>query len=198
MTDKTQALLPVTHELLPCPFCGGPAELRQDVNYQTGEPLNAAWFAICSPCDLIRDQAWSVPRDTAIEQWNTRAALTPSPCPGDGMREALENACDFIEGLIDAMDYVGTGSGAVAVLEEKDDRATLARLRAALTPSATMEGVMRAAALSSSEHRYDASALSGDAGEEIGRLASRILELAPSAGLFVGIDIKPAQGAGEP
>ncbi|GAO78686.1 Lar family restriction alleviation protein [Sphingopyxis sp. C-1] len=78
MTGKTQALLPVTPELLPCPFCGGPAELRQDVNYQTGEPLNAAWFAICSPCDLIRDQAWSVPRDTAIEQWNTRAALTPS------------------------------------------------------------------------------------------------------------------------
>ena len=34
---------------------------------------------------------------------------------------------------------------------------------AALTPSATMEGVMRAAAISSSEHRYDASALSGDA-----------------------------------
>jgi len=37
------------------------------------------------------------------------------------------------------------------------------RICAALTPSATMEGVMRAAAISSSEHRYDASALSGDA-----------------------------------
>lgn len=39
--------------------------------------------------------------------------------------------------------------------------------RADLTPSATMEGVMRAAAISSSEHRYDASALSGDAGETL-------------------------------
>lgn len=31
--------------------------------------------------------------------------------------------------------------------------------------------------------------------EEIGRLASRILELAPRAGLFVSIDIKPADGS---
>jgi len=59
--------------LLPCPFCGGEAELRQNCDYNTGEPLERGWFAICPPCDLIRDQAWAVARDEAIAAWNTRA-----------------------------------------------------------------------------------------------------------------------------
>lgn len=53
---------------------------------------------------------------------------------------------------------------------------------AALTPSATMEGVMRAAAISSSEHRYDPSALSGDAGEA----SLRDVEEAYREGYFAG------------
>ena len=55
--------------------------------------------------------------------------------PGAGMRETLSNACDFIEAMIDANDYVGTGSGAAGKLEEREDRESLAEFRAALTPS---------------------------------------------------------------
>lgn len=69
----------VTPELLPCPFCGGEAKLHQDVSYHTGKPLADEWFVICPPCDLIRDQAWAVPKDEAIAAWNTRAQETLSP-----------------------------------------------------------------------------------------------------------------------
>lgn len=64
---------PTDRDLLPCPFCGGAAELRQDFAYNTGEPLENGWHAICPPCDLIRDQAWAVTRENAIQAWNTRA-----------------------------------------------------------------------------------------------------------------------------
>jgi hypothetical protein len=80
--------------LLPCPFCGGKAELREDLDYHTGKP-NGKWWAICPPCDLIRDQGFCVSRDEAITAWNTR---TPDP-----RIEVLERALAYAHGRLEQL-----------------------------------------------------------------------------------------------
>ena len=128
MTDKTQALLPVTRHPTQvkgnCPTCGR--------GQSHSLPGRSEWMNL-------------MPREVVA-----RAAL------GEGCRD--ETADNIRYGF--HRDVKIRAEVAVKLVASIQDD-----VRAALTPSATMEGVMRAAAISSSEHRYDASALSGDAGE---------------------------------
>lgn len=130
--------------------------------------------------DIDADETLQHYREQADE---IRAALTPSPCPGDVgtalqkaqwlnlmpreivARAALNEGCrdktanDIRSGLHgDVKIRAEVAVKLVGLIQEEC-------FAAALTPSAQMESVMRAAAISSSEHRYDISALSGDAGE---------------------------------
>lgn len=53
-------------ELLPCPFCGGEAQVFVDDNY---------WLAGCKPCGIWRpDQPSPANRHQAVESWNKRDA----------------------------------------------------------------------------------------------------------------------------
>ncbi len=141
MSEETQALLPVTPELLPCPFCWTSAHLSyQWPGSMTADMPDRPCRVICSHIDhdtVVGPTGYG--KRAAITAWNTRishslpgdwifdvepsvgatspepslrkivsgyygahfpsdradkltadyfAALTPSPCPGDGMREA--------------------------------------------------------------------------------------------------------------
>ncbi|OOY15107.1 Lar family restriction alleviation protein [Thioclava sp. DLFJ4-1] len=56
-------------ELLPCPFCGGPAELWQA---QDNRP---AWIACMGRCVVLISKEHATNED-AIKTWNTRAILS--------------------------------------------------------------------------------------------------------------------------
>lgn len=61
-----------------CPFCGGPASLKENVDYHTGKPNGLFWVQ-CDPCDCFPESCWCKPRDEAIAAWNAR----PTPDLGD-------------------------------------------------------------------------------------------------------------------
>ena len=61
-------------ELLPCPFCGGEAEL-------TG--FNAPEYWVWCPTCKASDDAHTG-KQNAIDAWNTRAERTLNPCPWCG------------------------------------------------------------------------------------------------------------------
>ena len=63
-------------ELLPCPFCGGEAEI-ESISDQMGHLTLIGYIVKCSEC-------WCAPKpnnyegniENAIKRWNTRAAVT--------------------------------------------------------------------------------------------------------------------------
>ena len=63
-------------KLLPCPFCGGEAEM---LNYSPTE-----WLVHCIECDGMVEK-WRETEEEAIEQWNNRT-------PMDNIVEKLEEA----------------------------------------------------------------------------------------------------------
>jgi hypothetical protein len=73
-------------KLLPCPFCGGPAMLKEDISYKTGKPTGL-WWVQCDPCDTFPDACWHKPKDEAVAAWNTR-----TPAPTSGVTEAMIEA----------------------------------------------------------------------------------------------------------
>lgn len=145
MTEATQPLLPVTPELLPCPFCDGEAKWIEDPGV-CGVPFGLVvdhqpscffgLFASITDAEQItrwntRSQSHSLPGDVgmrealeeiagAYDEWQpegeysstvlyqvsqkARAALTPSPCPGDGMREALTDIFAAWDAHVEAND----------------------------------------------------------------------------------------------
>lgn len=228
MTEETQALLPVTPELLPCPFCGGPAKVDDEESEDVG-----GYFASCTKCPV---SAWGDIRSEAVTAWNTRishslpgdvgmrdnethriiklseergdfvagpdgcvifwpddlkqggfnawhlrliadeldrrnrgwfdqmaAALTPSPCPGDGMREALANDNEWVcAGIPDQAIEAGIAAwraADVAMLarEESEHPEDMADWDEGMIVAAIFKAVGRAIS--------GPSALSGDAGE---------------------------------
>ena len=69
---------PPQHQLLPCPFCGGAAEL---VPSRSADLPSA--YVRCQNCqekNHIQLTYWreAVPNDTVVQRWNARAALAPS------------------------------------------------------------------------------------------------------------------------
>ncbi len=68
--------------LKPCPFCAGPAELEDD-DHSDG------WCGRCNRCDFSLD---FVSREQAIENWNNRPTLTPSPSTDELARDQVKLA----------------------------------------------------------------------------------------------------------
>lgn len=66
-------------KLLPCPFCGGEAEM---LNYSESE-----WLVNCPACGGMVEK-WRKTEAEAIEQWNTRK-------PMERIVEQLEEAKDI-------------------------------------------------------------------------------------------------------
>ena len=79
MTDKTQ-LLPVTPELLPCPFCGG-----EPVYFRAERGKQVTFRAYCRSCCARAEDRQTA--DEAIAAWNTRSTVAE-----EGLREALAEA----------------------------------------------------------------------------------------------------------
>ena len=72
MTEATQALLPVTPELLPCPFCEGRCQTK-------GSPAtNSGYWVVCRVCGTKGPVKADVPK--AITAWNSRISHS---IPGD-------------------------------------------------------------------------------------------------------------------
>ena len=63
-------------ELLPCPFCGGEAELRQTYDIETLEV--DGYFVWCHnrECECMPETNVHLTEAEAIEAWNTRSAGT--------------------------------------------------------------------------------------------------------------------------
>ena len=61
-------------DLKPCPFCGGKAELQDDI----GREDKMFYRAVCSDieCQGHYCNDWSMTQGRAIERWNTRAERT--------------------------------------------------------------------------------------------------------------------------
>lgn len=64
----------MTEELKPCPFCGGDAELQDDI----GRESTIFYRAVCADveCQGHYCNNWSMTQQRAISAWNTRAAAT--------------------------------------------------------------------------------------------------------------------------
>ena len=75
---KTQRRKGIDMELKSCPFCGGEAELVQNIDHKE-------WFVMCCEGKLI--MCWYEKRDEAIKAWNTRVNEPPEPTLKDYLPE---------------------------------------------------------------------------------------------------------------
>ena len=60
----------MTDKLLPCPFCGGEAELRN--------AHKESWYVLCvgDECPVLPDSTFKKTKAEAVAAWNTRAERT--------------------------------------------------------------------------------------------------------------------------
>lgn len=79
----------MSEELLPCPFCGGPAQIAS-----AGPGCH---FVRCEGCTASTDDG---SREQAIAAWNRRVAQ-----PVEGLREAVEECASVKTDLEDRSDY---------------------------------------------------------------------------------------------
>jgi Lar family restriction alleviation protein len=75
-------------ELLPCPFCGGEAELND-----LGDPQDDSFVSCTRPKCEVQQIARFTP-EAAIAAWNTR------PTPDNGLREALEPFAELCDNFV--------------------------------------------------------------------------------------------------
>lgn len=78
--------------LLPCPFCGGVAQVKPRVGKFAAEVFCGADFCGVNPVSSSLDLAYAKAR------WNTRQPQLPSD---DGLIKALERAEEFLRRLAD-------------------------------------------------------------------------------------------------
>lgn len=133
--EATQAPLPVTPELLPCPFCGGEAKFKSD--FTDGRDVGRVY---CTGCGAS-EYPFVRPKAETFAAWNTRSQS--HSLPGDvGMREALNGmthlAADerdrtiLLSKLLEqAREYV---SDAMDAHNHDDGRKLLDEIDAALSP----------------------------------------------------------------
>jgi hypothetical protein len=93
---------PDTPELLPCPFCGGPAKISQPASTIYGRYFYSVGCPSCPDVELFDREEWSdgllvLPEKECIERWNTRAQPAV-----DG---AVEAAVNRIEKTINGMNH---------------------------------------------------------------------------------------------
>jgi Lar family restriction alleviation protein len=86
-------------DLLPCPFCGGSASLKQDHDYNTGEP-NGLWWVQCDPCDMFPDSAWGKSKEEAVAAWNRRTTPSPSSEYARGWPEYGTDIADAFDAYV--------------------------------------------------------------------------------------------------
>ncbi len=84
MTDTT------TPDLLPCPFCGGDADLSCDnegidSSMAADDPFAETWLVLCSHCGATPESDWKN-RSGAAEEWNTRPAPEATTARADGSK----------------------------------------------------------------------------------------------------------------
>lgn len=70
-------------DLLPCPFCGGDATVRERLDENIWDHSTVTWLSVrCSNCDVIFD--WPKCHQEidgepyAVTQWNARTTLEPT------------------------------------------------------------------------------------------------------------------------
>ena len=63
-------------DLLPCPFCGGPAALAQRITTCGDDPHEVEYYGQCVSCHANHDSTFGGYPDelTAAEKWNNRTA----------------------------------------------------------------------------------------------------------------------------
>jgi hypothetical protein len=59
----------MSNELIPCPFCGGEAEVMIESSY---------YFGGCKVEECQASGLWHVERDVAVAWWNRRASVWPT------------------------------------------------------------------------------------------------------------------------
>lgn len=88
MTDLQQASADGRAELLPCPFCGGGAEIVQIGNEHTKsrgfEVRCGTWGCATKKRAMVIRQPLEKAREFAIAAWNRRAKATPDTTKGEG------------------------------------------------------------------------------------------------------------------
>jgi Lar family restriction alleviation protein len=88
----TEQCSPGSEELLPCPFCGGRANVyKNEVDFIT------KWSVGCGDCNCNMDVCEDTPADAAVE-WNTRAPAQSAP-PQEMQRKAAEAIRTFCRSL---------------------------------------------------------------------------------------------------
>lgn len=74
--------------LLPCPFCGGQAELKK----QKAGRFSDGYYSVVHMCtNYISIVCCSDTAELAAEKWNTRTGWTPGPTDSISHEEAEEN-----------------------------------------------------------------------------------------------------------
>ena len=79
-------------ELLPCPFCGKVAHLRDDVCHST------AFFVGCETLGCFGNALWDETQEEAVSKWNTRADDAKAVLEAvrrEARAEALREAADL-------------------------------------------------------------------------------------------------------
>ena len=75
-------------QLLPCPFCGGEAEIESE---------GVTWYIWCDTCDFSID--WFVSSSHAIQCWNRRAESAELAA----LREAMQKLVGIVRAWLDAL-----------------------------------------------------------------------------------------------
>ncbi len=121
MADNDKVLVP--RELLPCPFCGGDAELDQMPDDGSLQALRWAVGCIDDYCNGFRMPYRHSRKAGAIEAWNRRAAA-PQPAEDDDIADdpttmQIEYARGHADGVRDGQAWLARGAPAAQPAEDE-------------------------------------------------------------------------------
>ncbi len=103
---------PDTPELLPCPFCGGPAKISQPASTIYGRYFYSVGCPSCPDVELFDREEWSdgllvLPEKECIERWNTRAQPAVDDALAQSTQSPVEQPPQTVAGdsFFDGKDY---------------------------------------------------------------------------------------------